>query len=920
MKRIKLLPALFVFFSLFATTSVLAAQESSFDFYSRGPYNSQVSTPSALLGYQAGSRHTQYDIQQRVLEQMAVAAPDRIRFETIGVTEEGRTMRSLIISSSENISRIDEIRENNARLANPAGLSRQEAQTIAENTPVIVMLSYSIHGYEAAGFEAAIWVAYQLLASNNPATLSSLENTVVVMHPAANPDGHERLAVWYNSLPANTADEPRAFHSGQGGQPWEISGRYSHYRFDMNRDLIAQTQQPTRAIVGSLTRWNPQVYVDLHSTTSQYFFPPVAQPVNQNLPGQSFRWMETFGRGNAAAFDAEGWTYFTREIFDFFYPGYFDAFPSFMGATGMTYETDGGPQLAIRKQDGRVVTFRDGIARHFVASLTTLETAGNNATDRQMDYYEFHRSAIEEGAAARMKRVVIDPGNGVDNAARAASILLRSGVQVTQLTQAYTARSSHSYMGDDTGSRQTFQPGALVIDLSQSQGILARTLLEPRSAFDSLFVADHIGRYERNQRRGDNAEREGYDFYDVTAWALPYTMGLDAYWTEDLTAVQGVALQLPEHGDVVLVDAAPAPGPARAAYVFENDRRNAVVLAMQLLDEGFTLGISERPLRADGRSYPRGTFVARVARNPEQLHERIAALATHTGVEVDAVNSAFPDSGGVGVGSNRIRLVRAPKVLVAAGRGISQTSFGALWHYLETELHLDFVPVALDDFGGMRTITDYNVLIIPSGSSGRIQRELGSRGIDRLKNWVRDGGVIIAYDGSGLFLSDEDVGMSSVSRVGDDDDDDDDGDDDDDEDEEFPSGPEQSPPLASPTAGTSGPAFVPGAIFRSQLDMTHWLTLGYTSAELPVMIYGSEMFKPSEEGDNPAAFVGDNLTLGGFTWPDNTERYLQGSVWATVERFGSGKIVQFASDPLFRGFWRGPAKMLTNAMLIGTGR
>ena len=920
MKRNERLRILLVFLGLFTSTKVLAAQEASFDFYSRGPYSEQVPRPSALLGYGAGTRHTQYEAQQRVLEQMAVAAPNRVRIETIGVTEENRTMRSFVISSAANIARIDEIRTNNSLLADPTNLSRQEARMISENTPVIVMFSYSVHGYEAAGFEAAMWVAYHLLASNDATTLSVLERTVVVIHPAANPDGHERLAVWYNSLPSINADEPSAFHASQGDQPWEISARYSHYRFDMNRDLIAQSQRPTRAIVSSMVRWNPQVFVDYHSTTSQFFFPPPAPPVNQNYPEQSVRWMETFGRGNAAAFDNEGWTYYTRDIFDFFYPGYYDTWPSLMGATGMTYETDGGPQLAIRKEDGRVVTFRDGIARHFVASLATLETAADNSTERLMDYYEFHRGAIEDGATATMKRIVIDPANDVDAAARAASILLRSGIQVTQLTGTYTTSTSHSYLEVDGGRRKTFQPGALVIDLSQSQGRLARALLEPRSEFDPVFIAGQLERYERNRRRGDNAERERYDFYDVTAWSLPYTMGLDAYWTEDARPVEGVSLALPEEGDgdVNLAPPATAPGRARSAYVFANNRQHSTVLAMKLLDEGFTLGISERHMRADGRGYPRGTFVARVARNPEEIHERIAELSVRLGVEVEAINSAFPDSGGVGIGSNYIRLVRFPNVLVAAGRGISQTSFGALWHYLETELHLGFVPVKLDDIGGMRTMMDYNVFVIPSGSSDRIQRELGSRGINRLKNWVRDGGVIIAYDGSGLFLSDEDVEMSSVRRVGDEEEDDED--DDDDEEEELPNGPEHTPPLASPTAGSNGPTFVPGTIFRAQLDMSHWLTLGYSNPVLPVMVYGNEMLEPSEDGDNPAAFVGENLTLSGFTWPDDTERFLQGSVWATVEKFGSGKIVQFASDPLFRGFWRGPARMLTNAMLIGTGR
>ena len=77
---------------------------------------------------------------------------------------------------------------------------------------------------------------------------------------------------------------------------------------------------------------------------------------------------------------------------------------------------------------------------------------------------------------------------------------------------------------------------------------------------------------------------------------------------------------------------------------------------------------------------------------------------------------------------------------------------------------------------------------------------------------------------------------------------------------------------------------------------------------------------PSQKGDNPVAFVGNDLTLGGFTWPGNTEKLLKGSVWVAVENSGQGRVVLFADDPLFRGFWRGTAKLVTNAMLFGTGR
>lgn len=80
------------------------------------------------------------------------------------------------------------------------------------------------------------------------------------------------------------------------------------------------------------------------------------------------------------------------------------------------------------------------------------------------------------------------------------------------------------------------------------------------------------------------------------------------------------------------------------------------------------------------------------------------------------------------------------------------------------------------------------------------------------------------------------------------------------------------------------------------------------------------MFNASKKGDNPVAFVDSALRLSGFVWPDNTERLLKGSSYAVVENHGRGSVVLFASDPLFRAFWRGPARLVTNAMLFGTGR
>jgi hypothetical protein len=892
---------------LFPTTDLLAQER--FEFYGRGPYRSEVPHPGDLLGYEPGARHTQYAEQQAVLDALVAAAPDRARTEVIGVTEEGRTMRVLLISSPENIARLDEIRAEIDRLADPRITSPEQAQAIVTRDPVVVMLSYSIHGNEPTGFEAAMWVAYQLLASEEPETLELLDNTLVILNPSANPDGHERFAVWYNSLAVGT-DEP---YSYEWNEPWGIWGRYNHYRFDMNRDFFALSQAPTRAMVATIMRWHPQVFVDMHGTTEQFFFPPPAPAVNRNLPAESTRWMETFGQGNAAAFDRFGWQYYTRDIFDLFYAGYFDTGPSLHGATGMTYETDGGKALKRRRDDGTVITFAEGIAHHYVSSLATIATAAGNREARLGDFYDFHRFAVAEARSATMKRVVILPDNDETNAARLATMLLRQHVEVSRLDEPYTASDAHDYMAGPNadGVRRTFPAGALVVDLAQPEGRMARAVLEPSAEVDREFMEQQLAKFRRNQRRGTSAMSERYEFYDLTAWSLPLTLGLEAYWTEDLRDLAATRLALAADGDPVraIAPAGGVSGPGRSAYVFANDRQAAAELAMALLHEGFVVNVSTRALRADGRGFPRGTFVVRTTRNPDTLHERLAALASEIGVPVAAVQSAFPDTGPVGVGSQSVDPVFAPRIAVASGRGISITSYGALWHFLDAELGQPFVPVPLDWVGGMYTLADYNVFIIPSGSAGTIRRELGPGGIERLKRWVRDGGVLIAYDNAALFPGHEDVGLSSVKRLTPDGDED-----------SLPSGPDLTPPLASPSANPDRTEYVPGSIFRATLDQTHWLTMGYRQEALPVMMRGGTFLTPSEDGDNPVVFVGESLLLAGFAWPDNTERLLRETVYATAERAGRGHVVLLAEDPLYRAFWRGPARLLTNAILFGSGR
>ena len=772
-----------------------AAQERAdrFDFYARGPYRQQVPRPQTLLRYDVGDFHTNYAMMERVLDAVARAAPDRVRVFDIGLTNEYRMQHVVAVSAPENIARLDEIKADLKKLSDPRALPEAEARRLAATTPVVLWLQYTIHGNESASFEAMMQVLYQLAASDEPATLDILKNSVALINVCANPDGHERFVTWYNSFGVGDPSPSAAEHD----EPWSVYGRVNRYRFDLNRDNIATSQVETRNMQRAFLDWNPQVAVDHHGQPSQFFFPPAALPVNPNLPaGQTERWLTAFGRANAAQFDQRNWDFYVRDIFDLFYPGYWDSWPALNGATGMTYETDSGgwKGLRWRRDDETIVTMRSGIAKHFVASLTTLATAASNREERLRDFYEFKRSAVEEGRTGRVRRFVILPGRDPGRAAELVENLLRAGVEVRRASAPFRSARAHDYSGKDSpASPRDFPAGAYVVDLAQPQKRMAKALLEVHTPLDAAFEREQLERFARNERRGRGGFREEYGFYDVTAWSLPLAFGVEAFWTEDDTAVEATPESLPPppmagsqtvNGDVVTIREAflipnvlgssIAPvgrvtGRAQIAYVIPYESNGAASLTFRLLREGFKLAVSTKPLSAGGREWPRGTVVARVSRNPETLHERISHLARATGVEVTAVGTGFPETGETGVGSETVVSLRRPKIIVAADEPVSTTGYGAMWWTFD-RMGVDFTPMTIDAIKRAR-LDDYNVIILPDGSAGRYFAAFGKGGVDTLRGWVERGGTLVLVKGAAVFGALKDVNLTSARLVGSDDDD-----------------------------------------------------------------------------------------------------------------------------------------------------
>ena len=227
-----------------------------------------------------------------------------------------------------------------------------------------------------------------------------------MIDPTQNPDGRDRFV--HNFEIAEGLEPNASPLAAEHNEPWP-GGRTNHYYFDLNRDWISLNHPETLGRVKVLQEYFPPVFVDLHEMGSNttYYFAPEAIPYNPHLARDQRESLQLFGKNNAKWFDRYGFSYFTREVFDAFYPGYGASWPSYYGSVAMTYEQASARGLVVRRSDESVMHFRDTVRHHFVASIATSETAAINREQLLADFYAYRQSAIEEGRSEEIRSYIL---------------------------------------------------------------------------------------------------------------------------------------------------------------------------------------------------------------------------------------------------------------------------------------------------------------------------------------------------------------------------------------------------------------------------------------------------------------------------------------------------------------------------------
>lgn len=819
-----------------------------------------IPTPEEFLGYPLGERFTPWTRIVDYFDELPRRS-NLISVEKFGETYEHRPLMIAVVTSAKNRASLDALRQSVASLADPDATSPARAAEIAKTAPVVVWLAFGIHGNESSSAEASMQVASTLL--RDPESQKLLDDAVVIIDPLQNPDGRERYVQWFVRTRGAIDADPNP-DSFEHSEPWP-GGRYNHYLIDMNRDWAWTSQRETQARVALYRQWNPQVFVDFHEMgyNSTYFFPPVAKPLNTNLPREVERWLDVFGRANADAFTRLGWPFFVGETFDLFYPGYGDSWPSLHGAIGMTYEVAGGGRAgsAVMRDDGTRYTLADRIARHSTTGIATVRTA---AAHRE-ELLQYTYNAMRAQADAGRNTYLVLPGS--PNFDRLVDLLQRQSIRLGTLAGAATMTGKR--IDTDATETRSFPAGTLVVSTHQPLGGLVQTLLERSPTFTKGFLEE--------QRQKAQADEEN-DFYDLTSWSLPLAMNLEGYL---------VSAPLTAEVKPYARAAQPAFRAASYGYLIDGNDPNLYKLAGRMLRDGVKFSVSDDVVTLGERTFARGTLIVLKGNNAADLDAKLQRIAADAGTMPFPLESGW--MGGTAFGSEKIHFVRDPQIALVGGAGTGATSFGMLWHTLDVDTPIPHSNLALDSLRNV-DISKYRVLVFPDGDYGD---RLGKRGVEKLQAWIRGGGTLVAIRGASTFLRDKDVDMSKVKPW---------------------EAPKPKDDKAPPAEERYNDYRVPGATFRTTMNERSYLTFGVPRAPY-VLLEGSTALLPvAHKVDNIVTIVKDNPLVAGVAWPESIDR-LKGSVYLVDEPYGRGHVITFADEPHFRLFWRGTLPLFLNAVL-----
>ena len=903
-----------------------------------GTYSDTVSDPATFLGFEAG---------QRVANPAQITAAimawqgqsDRLKVIEYAQTHEGRPLFAVFISSPTNLARLDDIEAQINKLADARTLNNTEANAIIESLPAVAWMAYSIHGNETSGADAALASIYHLIASTDDDTASMLDNMIVVIDPMMNPDGRARFAKSLEQYrgTAPNVDDQSLLHTGD----WPF-GRTNHYFFDLNRDFFLLTQPETQGRVALINSWRPQLIIDGHEMGSQstFLMGPPREPLNANIDNDLQKWARVFSEEQGAAFDDRAWRYFTGEWFENWYPGYSN-YAEYRGSMHILYEQSRMAEDGVRRPEGTVQTYMESVHHQFVSTMANLASLETHSQAMYRDYWDGRKYNVSSKSefANRSYVFLANENHGRMNAL--VDRLEAQGIELFTNKSPIKVDSAITQLGE---RKKQFEipAGSLIVPNRQPDAPLVAAILE----FDAdVKKSVLIEERQRTLRDGSSL------MYDTTAWNFSMMFGLPsvtvpAHLSKGLSPWQS-------HTPTQSVDE------AAIAWAVSGEDDRSVAFAARLMEQGIKVRVIDKATALSNQALPRGTVFVTAMDNPksENLVELISAEAKMLNIDLVSVGSGYgagdlPDWGGA-----HFRLLTRPQIAILSQQGFSSYDVGSSWWAIDT--HLGIRHSQIDTaYLSRADLRRYNTIVMPNG-----YRPMSSAETSALKDWVKQGGTLIAHDNSAAQIA-RDNGIGQVRSIGD----------------ALDSAQDYDIALQRERLSTSDQLdmvavsahnvssavdypweqgakalsadelkrreawqkrFMPsGAMVAGQVDILHWMSFG--SPKVLPLLYENQpalMTKGSQQAvvrvgvmtKDPSAREaqainwstvpeGHALTvrMSGLIWPEAASR-IANSAYVTRERVGKGQVILFSGQPNFRGSTRGVGRIWLNALVYGAG-
>ncbi len=848
-------------FTLLATALLLTLPVSSLaqqDYYFQDDvsFDENIPSPQEFLGYEIGSHYTRHDRIVAYFKELAELS-DKATFQVIGETYEHRPQVVLTITSPENHANLEQIRQKHKSVLD---LSAPELDPQAD--PSVVALNYSVHGDETSSGEAALLTAYYMIAGQGAETQKFLNESVILIDPAQNPDGRDRAASWHNgykSFPP-VADPADREHE----QAWP-EGRTNHFWHDLNRDWFAVTQQESENRVDFYHRWYPNVQIDFHEmgTNSTYYLEPT-KPVrtwNPIIPDYQYEVMNPLiAQYQTEALDELGSLYWTKEIFDNISPIYGSTYPDMLGGVGSTFEVGSSRGLVQESSSGKV-TFRSTIRRHLTTGIATVRAAvaeKQKLFEYQRDFFE---SAVEQAEEQPISAYVFGDANDRTLTNKFLDLIQTHRLDVYSLNQDL-----------EVGGKQFEEGSAYILPTRQIGYRTIHDIFEPNTSYpDSVF-------------------------YDITAWSLVQGYGLKygEMETGNVGDYQGEQVtELPAQNGTV------KGGASDYAYLLSWDDYNAPPALYHLLNQDLLAKAAFKPFTSSTsegeKEFGYGSVVIPVNGqniSKNELFKKIKATASEFGVNFYAVETGMTPEG-IDLGSTNIQPVQKPEAALIIGEGVSEYEAGEAWFLLNKHLGMGVTRLAKTTLRET-SLDRYNSLIMVDGSYS----DLDSSTVDKIREWVHDGGVLITDEDASVWAIEQNIAEKDLLKT-------------------YEDSTSRDTRYNYEEASDRYLAnTIPGVILETDIDPSHPIAFGVPNRN-QLFIKDSDTFlKPSTNPYATVAQYKEEPLVGGHVNDKNLSKIAETAAIVTSDA-GRGTVILFADNPNFRSYWHTTSRLFLNALLFG---